>query len=684
MRPVLPIATRGGRWVPAGFHPFRARLLPAAVPVVLFGLAAASVGCGGGGDGERGCRDPDFDGFGPGCEAGDDCDPDHAGRTDDCDRVPEPDCDADRFATGCPCIVGARQRCFDGPASAEGVASCRAGLRFCLPGIATWGLCEGQVVPGGERCDQVDNDCDGRSDEGVRSPCGGCDPTCLGSPWGEEELPFAPPADEDLVLLVDGSLTLARDPVAVSDTVWVPSSDDALVSRVDAASARVTAQYATAGGEPSRVAVDYDGDAWVATRAFGGQSTVLKIAGARARCQDRDDDGLIATSAGVGDVLPAGTDECVLFEVPVGAPGGVARALAIDGSIGVEGERGGQVWVGLHGEERVLELDSETGEVVDEVAVPGLRPYAAAFDPFGTLWVSSRDGRLARIDRRRRPRVAEVQQVPFACFLTYGMAVDLRGRVYLSAFSCDGVHRFDPGTGQWSFIRTEESVRGAAIGGSRRAPEDQELWVAHTGGLLSRVSLDPFRVVETVDLFAGGARPVESIGVGVDAAGAVWVASTAGGPGGTGLATRVARDASGSEPVVTHVAVGLGPHVQGDLTGSDLSGGFRREGRVRQVFGGCQPGGATRWMRVHLDFDAGSAGRVILRGRHAPRRDALGEADFVLLGEVPAEPAPFELSDEAFPDGGAVELELTLRTAARDGAPRVRLVGLEWRCPGPR
>jgi hypothetical protein len=45
------------------------------------------------------CVDADLDGFGPGCAAGDDCDPDNAARTNDCDRVPPPDCSATPVAT---------------------------------------------------------------------------------------------------------------------------------------------------------------------------------------------------------------------------------------------------------------------------------------------------------------------------------------------------------------------------------------------------------------------------------------------------------------------------------------------------------------------------------------------------------------------------------------------------------
>jgi len=655
------------------------RLSPTCVGLV----AAAWLGaCGGGGRGD-GCDDPDRDGFGPGCPAGEeDCDPRNPARTDDCDRVPPPDCEATPDAPGCPCLPRSRRVCFDGPPEAQGVAACVPGVRICNEGIDTWGFCEGQVAPGPERCNDVDDDCDGLTDESVRSPCGGCDPSCRGTAWGDDADPFELAAgDADLVLTATGALTLVRDPVDISGAVWVPSSDDGLVSKIDAESQRVVAQYATRGTEPSRVAVDYDGDAWVATRSFDAQSTVMKIAGSRDRCVDADGDGSIATSSGPGDVLPAGADECVLFEVDVGEPGAVARALAIDGSTGLDGLRGGQVWVGLHETQEVLELDSETGMVVDRVATPGLRPYAAVVDIFGTLWVASRDGKLAEIDRGARPLQATIRPVPFACFLTYGIATDLRGRIYLTAFSCDGIHRFDPTTDAWRFFGAPESVRGATLGDVVADPESQEIWVAHTAAQLSRVRLDPtLRVVDTIDLADGPVSPLESIGVAVDAFGAVWVASTAGGPDGTGLVTRV--DPTGVEDPV-HLPVGRGPHVQGDLTGADLVGGFRSDGTIRRVFRGCGSGGDTLWNQVHLDFRAGVAGRVTVRARHATDEAGLGDASFADLGTAPDQPLPFPLPDETFPDGGVVELEVTLGTAARDSAPELRLVGLEWSCPGP-
>ena len=200
------------------------------------------------------------------------------------------------------------------------------------------------------------------------------------------------------------------------------------------------------------------------------------------------------------------------------------------------------------------------------------------------------------------------------------------------------------------------------------------MFVSHTGGLLSRISVDPFRVDALVDLQAAGAAPIDAIGLSADRSGAIWVASGQGGAGGGGVASKVSAD-----QVTAHIEVGTNPHTQGDLTGSQLLGGFEPLGTLSRVFDGC---GSidTMWERVHLEGLAGANGSVQVEGRHAARTDALAAASFEELGRFPDASPPYALS---FPPGGVVELRLTLTTSARDGAPRVQQVGLEWECPGP-
>lgn len=98
--------------------------------------------------------------------------------TEDCDGEDD-DCDG-TADEGCVCENGDTQACYTGPEGTQGVGLCSSGTQTCVNG--QWGNCVGQVVPGTELCDVIDQDCDNNVSEGscsvpnANSTCmsGGC------------------------------------------------------------------------------------------------------------------------------------------------------------------------------------------------------------------------------------------------------------------------------------------------------------------------------------------------------------------------------------------------------------------------------------------------------------------------------------------------------------------------------
>ena len=62
-----------------------------------------------------------------------------------------------------PCTEGETRPCYGGPAGTAGKGPCKEGAQTCTS--ASWGACQGEVLPATETCDNEDNDCDGQIDE---------------------------------------------------------------------------------------------------------------------------------------------------------------------------------------------------------------------------------------------------------------------------------------------------------------------------------------------------------------------------------------------------------------------------------------------------------------------------------------------------------------------------------------
>jgi hypothetical protein len=172
---------------------------------IVFGLLAAFLVMGIGSCSSEGfddpqytdCVDQDGDGYGDNCMLGPDCDDGNPALNFSCDCGLNPH-------EGCPCNPGDEMSCFEAETRFLGVGSCMAGKRQCDNG--EWSACVGQVLPQDEVCDDIDNDCDGGTDEGL--DCNGNDPPIC------DEMDLEPGrVPPNLLLVVDRSTSMNRPAV---------------------------------------------------------------------------------------------------------------------------------------------------------------------------------------------------------------------------------------------------------------------------------------------------------------------------------------------------------------------------------------------------------------------------------------------------------------------------------------
>jgi streptogramin lyase len=244
------------------------------------------------------------------------------------------------------------------------------------------------------------------------------------------------------------TVVLGPTPVSKTRLVWADNYNYGYVVRIDSTTGKQTSRFdsalvningvptgaqpaqtfcnwANAGNCPGRITTDANGDVWIINRAFGKQGTMSKFSGDIKHCIDRNGDGVIETSFdknndGLIDVNPiAGeyfgqNDECIITTIPVGAPGDLPRAVAVD--------KRGKIWACTFNAGNCYRYNPNDPVVLEKAIYVGGHPYSAATGG-DYLFVSNNGGAGGTI----RVNITTYQVDHAPCPSTYGIVGDPSG-----------------------------------------------------------------------------------------------------------------------------------------------------------------------------------------------------------------------------------------------------------------
>ncbi len=343
--------------------------------------------------------------------------------------------------------------------------------------------------------------------------------------------------------------------------IWIANSSQNTVSKINTETAVEEARYYVEGGSPSRTSVNLDGDVAVSSRDPGG---VTKIAAKEEDCVDKNNNGMIDTSTGPNDILPLGTDECVLWQKPIPSPGysfGPRATAWVAGKPDpVTCEYPEPVlWMGWKDNGNTahfLKIDGATGDTIDEVT----HPWGSSYSPYGGA--VDADGNFFATGLNQMPSVKidfETLQVtdlgnPVGC--KYGMTLDLNGFVWNGACFGEGVYYRDPDNMQWTTMPDSGGTRVNGI----MADADGNVWGAGSSPCrLVHIDAETKTYVNKNIPLPGCVNPW---GVSIDFQGYVWVVDMS-----ANKAFKVDPD---TYQVVAEVTGLQNPYTYSDMTGVAL------------------------------------------------------------------------------------------------------------------
>ncbi len=402
--------------------------------------------------------------------------------------------------------------------------------------------------------------------------------------------------------------------------MWVAASSRGTVIKIDTDTGEVKGEYWTGpvldsddpSLNPSRTVIDRNGNAWVGNRddIDGEYGSVVRIGLLEnGQCEDRNGNGVIDTSTGLGDVRPwtnegdadrlggvsTAEDECITVFQTVHSRG--VRHVSLDAS--------GGIWVSGTVDTHYDLLDPDTGEILRTHPGIGCGGYGGVVAQDGILWGARP---LLRWDPNL-PHDHEHTTCYIRASATYAVSVGHDGAVWMTNYG-RGVCRYDPATGEQETCFTASEIRRSNSRGVV-VTDDGHVWVAYTwGDHVVRFAPDGSEVAD----IRVGRSPT---GLAVDNRGRVWVTNQRDSsayridPARNEIDMRV--DLNGAytgDPDASPFYDEARPYTYSDMTGQLVFGPPDTGTLTLHVRG---PAFANRWQAMHYDAHVPSGASLEVR-----------------------------------------------------------------------
>ncbi|MBI4650520.1 hypothetical protein HY745_04380 [Candidatus Desantisbacteria bacterium] len=480
--------------------------------------------------------------------------------------------------------------------------------------------------------------------------------------------------------------------------VNIAASARGTVVRIDVNTGAILGEYLTSpdgmGRNPSRTTVDQLGNVWVANRDeygfSGGQNkgSVVRIwliiGGTRANadgtpnpsgqylkppfqystCIDRNGDGLIKTSIGLGNILPwtnlggadsdggvsTAEDEAIINYTRVTGTG--TRTLAVDAS--------NDLWVGGLGDTDFEKLSGVTGLPIPGTQFNlGLGGYGGLIDGNGILW--SAPSPLLRFDPVTMTGIGLDNA---AVGFTYGIGIDPNtGNIWTTDNSGPNVREIDPLTGATLNIYPLPVSNGWGQGIA--VDSNSHVWAAEGfGDEVAHFAPDP--VNPGKHIFVGSVIGLGgTTGVAVDTNGKIWASEM-----NSNSASRINPNAGligaggyniGAIDMIVPIGDGAGPYNYSDMTGFVAIGSTSPQGFWTVVQNSGTPG--TNWNKITWNTEPQGSeppgSSIIVEARASDTEIGLSSQTFVSITNA----VDFNLP------GQFIEVQVTLKIASNASSP---------------